>query len=64
MRGPHNILRLVRTGATLERTGAMGVVMAAMDAPPLVRGTMRFLPGRSNGWATRVTNPCRRPPAP
>ncbi|WP_299847512.1 2-polyprenylphenol 6-hydroxylase [uncultured Roseovarius sp.] len=43
MRGPHNILRLVRTGATLERTGAMGVVMDAMDAPPLVRGTMRFL---------------------
>ncbi len=43
MRGPHNILRLVRTGATLERTGAMAVVMDAMDAPPLVRGTMRFL---------------------
>ena len=43
MKGPHNILRLIRTGATLERTGAMGVIMAAMDAPPLVRGTMRFL---------------------
>ncbi len=43
MRGPHNILRLIRTGATLERTGAMGVIMNAMDAPPLVRGTMRFL---------------------
>ena len=43
MRGPHNILRLIRTGATLERTGAMGVIMKAMDAPPLVRGTMRFL---------------------
>jgi len=43
MRGPHNLLRLVRTGATLERTGAMGVIMNAMDAPPLVRGTMRFL---------------------
>lgn len=43
MKGPHNILRLIRTGATLERTGAMSVVMAAMDAPPLVRGTMRFL---------------------
>ncbi len=24
MRGPHNIWRLIRTGATLERTGAMG----------------------------------------
>lgn len=43
MRGPHNILRLIRTGATLERTGAMRLVMDAMDAPPLVRGTMRFL---------------------
>ena len=43
MRGPHNILRLIRTGATLERTGAMGLIMDAMDAPPLVRGTMRFL---------------------
>ncbi len=43
MRGPHNILRLIRTGATLERTGAMGVIMAALEAPPLVRGTMRAL---------------------
>ncbi|KZY47398.1 ubiquinone biosynthesis protein UbiB [Roseovarius sp. HI0049] len=43
MRGPHNLLRLIRTGATLERTGAMGLIMDAMDAPPLVRGTMRFL---------------------
>ncbi|QGY00250.1 2-polyprenylphenol 6-hydroxylase [Roseovarius faecimaris] len=43
MRGPHNILRLIRTGATLERTGAMGLIMDAMDAPPLVRGTLRFL---------------------
>ncbi|WP_397541824.1 2-polyprenylphenol 6-hydroxylase [Roseovarius salis] len=43
MRGPHNILRLVRTGATLERTGAMRLILDAMDAPPLVRGAMRFL---------------------
>jgi len=43
MRGPHNILRLIRAGATLERTGAMRLIMDAMDAPPLVRGTMRFL---------------------
>lgn len=43
MRGPHNILRLIQTGATLERTGAMRLFMNAMDAPPLVRGTMRFL---------------------
>ncbi|MDO5757880.1 MAG: 2-polyprenylphenol 6-hydroxylase [Rhodobacterales bacterium] len=43
MRGPHNIIRLIRTGATLERTGAMGIVMDALDAPPLVRGTLRFV---------------------
>ena len=43
MRGPHNILRLIQTGATLERTGAMSVIMKAMDAPPLVQGAMRFL---------------------
>ena len=31
MRGPHNILRLIRTGATLERTGAMPVILNALD---------------------------------
>ncbi|MEL6409723.1 MAG: 2-polyprenylphenol 6-hydroxylase [Pseudomonadota bacterium] len=43
MRGPHNILRLIRTGATLERTGAMRQIMDAMEAPRLVRGTLRVL---------------------
>ncbi|MHC0051952.1 2-polyprenylphenol 6-hydroxylase [Actibacterium sp. D379-3] len=37
MRGPHNIWRLIRTGATLERTGAMGVVLDALDAQPALR---------------------------
>ncbi|WP_225030299.1 2-polyprenylphenol 6-hydroxylase [Xinfangfangia pollutisoli] len=45
MRGPHNIWRLVRTLATLERTGAIGVVLEAMDAPPPVRVAARIL-----GW--------------
>ncbi|WP_149141814.1 2-polyprenylphenol 6-hydroxylase [Gemmobacter caeruleus] len=45
MRGPHNILRLVRTLATLERTGAIGQVLAAMDAPPRLRAVARIL-----GW--------------
>ncbi|MEL6550825.1 MAG: 2-polyprenylphenol 6-hydroxylase [Pseudomonadota bacterium] len=45
MRGPHNILRLIRTGATLERTGAMGVVLEAMDAPAPLRLVARIL-----GW--------------
>lgn len=43
MRGPHNIIRLIRTGATLERTGAMKVVLDAFDAGPLLRGVFRGL---------------------
>ncbi len=45
MRGPHNIWRLIRTGATFERTGAMGVVLDAMDAPAPLRVAARVL-----GW--------------
>ncbi|MEP4195435.1 MAG: 2-polyprenylphenol 6-hydroxylase [Aliishimia sp.] len=45
MRGPHNILRLIRTGATLERTGAMSVVLEAFDAPKSLRVIARTL-----GW--------------
>jgi ubiquinone biosynthesis protein len=45
MRGPHNIWRLIRTGATLERTGAMGVVLEAFRAPPRLRILARIL-----GW--------------
>lgn len=43
MRGPHNIWRLIRTGATLERTGAMPIVLDAFHAPPLLRITARAL---------------------
>ncbi|MFY9237858.1 MAG: 2-polyprenylphenol 6-hydroxylase [Roseovarius sp.] len=43
MRGPHNIIRLIRTGATLERTGAMRAILVAMDAPPQVRIALRCL---------------------
>ena len=45
MRGPHNVWRLVRTGATLERTGAMKIVLDAYEAPPLLR-----LGARVVGW--------------
>ncbi|WGH77501.1 2-polyprenylphenol 6-hydroxylase [Jannaschia ovalis] len=48
MRGPHNILRLVRTAATFERTGAMAVVLEQMDAPPALRAAARVL-----GWPFR-----------
>jgi ubiquinone biosynthesis protein len=43
MRGPVNIGRLIRTGATLERTGAMTVILDALQAPPLLRGALRGL---------------------
>jgi ubiquinone biosynthesis protein len=43
LRGPHNIWRLIRTGATFERTGAMGVVLDALEAGPLVRVAFRTL---------------------
>ncbi|WP_405402398.1 2-polyprenylphenol 6-hydroxylase [Paracoccus sp. Ld10] len=49
MRGPHNILRLIRTGATFERTGAMAAVLDAVDAPIRVRLAARVL-GRPFRW--------------
>lgn len=45
MRGPHNLLRLIRTGATFERSGAMRQVLEAMDAPASLRVAARVL-----GW--------------
>ena len=45
MRGPHNIWRLIVTGATLERTGAMNVVLDAFRAPANLRIAARML-----GW--------------
>lgn len=43
MRGPHNIIRLIRTGATLERTGAMKVVLEAFEAPRYLRILFRAI---------------------
>ena len=45
MRGPHNIWRLIRTLATFERTGGIGVVLEAFRAPPRLRFVARVL-----GW--------------
>jgi ubiquinone biosynthesis protein len=45
MRGPHNLWRLIRTGATFERTGAMQQALAAFNAPPTLRIAARVL-----GW--------------
>jgi ubiquinone biosynthesis protein len=52
VRGPHNIWRLIRTGATLERTGAMGVVLEAFRAPPRLRLVARIL-----GWPFKWLGP-------
>ncbi|WP_282603818.1 2-polyprenylphenol 6-hydroxylase [Paracoccus sp. PARArs4] len=48
MRGPLNILRLIRTGATFERTGAMAAVLDAVDAPIRLRMAARVM-----GWPFR-----------
>ena len=62
MRGPHNIWRLIVTGATLERTGAMGVVLDAMEAPRSLRIAARTL-----GWPFKwlgYKGDVNMPPAP
>ena len=43
MRGQHNIWRLIRTGATFERTGAMQIILNKLDLPPLLKFTIRFI---------------------
>ncbi|HHB80387.1 MAG TPA: 2-polyprenylphenol 6-hydroxylase, partial [Aliiroseovarius sp.] len=40
-----NTWRLIRTGATFQRTGAMSVVLDAVDAPPFMRLAARII-----GW--------------
>jgi len=49
MRGPHNLWRLIRTGATFERTGAMHVVLEAMNVPPRLRLLARVM-----GWPFKL----------
>ena len=60
IRGPHNILRLIRTGATFERTGAMRVVLDALEAPPLLRLVMRGL-AWPFGWLGYAGDPAMPP---
>jgi len=43
LRGPHNIWRLIRTGATFERNGAMAAVLDAFGAPGYLRVIFRVL---------------------
>ncbi|MFC7702625.1 2-polyprenylphenol 6-hydroxylase [Plastorhodobacter daqingensis] len=60
MRGPHNIWRLIRTGATLERSGAMGVVLEAFRAPPRLRLVARVL-GKPFKWLGLEGDPALPP---
>ncbi len=60
MRGPHNLWRLVRTGATMERTGAMRVALDAMDAPVSLRIAARVL-GWPFKWLGYKGNPALPP---
>lgn len=45
MKGPHNILRLVRTAATFERTGAAQVALETAQAPRWMKVTVKVI-----GW--------------
>ena len=60
MRGPHNIWRLIRTGATLERTGAMGIVLDAFSAPKSLRVAARII-GKPFAWLGHKGDPSQPP---
>lgn len=60
MRGPHNIWRLIRTGATLERSGAMNVVLDAFDAPKPLRFVAHAL-GKPFRWLGYKGDPSMPP---
>ncbi|MFW2545329.1 2-polyprenylphenol 6-hydroxylase [Primorskyibacter sp. 2E107] len=62
MRGPHNIWRLIQTGATLERTGAMRAVLDAMEAPAPLRVAARIL-GWPFAWLGEKGDPSMPAPA-
>lgn len=62
VRGPHNIWRLIRTGATFERTGAMVAVLDAFEAPRPLRIVARIL-GAPFFWLGLKGNPSV-PPVP
>ncbi len=60
MRGPHNIIRLIRTGATLERTGAMNLVLDAFEAPRALRLVAKAL-GKPFMWLGYKGDPAMPP---
>ncbi|MEM9717320.1 MAG: AarF/UbiB family protein, partial [Pseudomonadota bacterium] len=60
MRGPHNIWRLARTGATFQRSGAMGQAFEMLDVPPGVRVAARVL-GVPFAWLGLKGDPAQPP---
>jgi ubiquinone biosynthesis protein len=60
VRGPHNIWRLIRTGATFERTGAMRVLLDAVEAPAALRVVARIL-GWPFAWLGEKGDPAMPP---
>jgi ubiquinone biosynthesis protein len=60
LKGPHNIIRLIRTGATLERTGAMNLVLDAFEAPPALRLVAKTL-GKPFRWLGYKGDPTMPP---
>ena len=60
MRGPHNLWRLIRTGATFERTGAMAEVLDLMEAPAALRVAARVL-GWPFQWLGHAGDPAQPP---
>ena len=60
MRGPHNIWRVIRTGATFERTGAMRVALEALKAPRSLRIAARVL-GLPFAWLGHRGDPALPP---
>ncbi|MCU9849961.1 2-polyprenylphenol 6-hydroxylase [Defluviimonas sp. WL0024] len=60
MRGPHNLWRLIRTGATFERTGAMKIALEAMETPPRLRLLARVV-GWPFKWLGYRGNPAEPP---
>jgi ubiquinone biosynthesis protein len=63
MRGPHNIFRLIRTGATFERTGGDECNPQGLSsARSACAWPRKFLVGHFNGWVTRVIPQCHLSP--
>ncbi len=59
MRGPHNLWRIIKTGATFQRTGALGLAMDALSTPKSLRilSTLMVFPFRYSGLRGDLSQP-------